>query len=155
MNEQLLNKNTALSFVGTATIGFDHIDKSYLSNRNVKFTSAPGCNATSVAEYVLSSLVILAERYQLTLFDMTVGIIGAGNTGSRLSEKLTALGIKHVLCDPILALNIGDKRNFVSLEEALSCDVISLHVPKVMDGDNPTFHLINKKRLEALSSIKY
>ncbi len=148
VNETLLALNKKLSFVGTATIGFDHIDREYLSNRNVSFTPAPGCNAISVAEYVLSSLVVLAERYQLKLLDLTVGIIGAGNTGSRLSEKLKALGIKHILCDPILAKSSNDDRNFSSLEEVLACDVVSLHVPKTLQGDHPTFHLLNEQRLQ-------
>ena len=152
VNEALLTKNKQLSFVGTATIGFDHIDKDYLNNRDVSFTSAPGCNAVSVAEYVLSSLVVLAERYQLNLLDMTVGIVGAGNTGSRLSEKLIALGIKHLLCDPYLALDSNDSRDFASLEQVLACDVISLHVPKTKEGEYPTFHLLNEQRLQALSS---
>lgn len=150
VNEELLSQNNKLSFVGTATIGFDHIDREYLSNRGVSFHSSPGCNAVSVAEYVLSSLIVLAERYQLNLFDMTVGIIGAGNTGTQLSEKLTAINIKHVFCDPPLSASEKDPRSFVTMEEALKCDVISLHVPKIMDGEHPTFHLINETTLNSL-----
>ena len=103
VNEQLLHLNDKLAFVGSATIGTDHIDKDYLAKRNISFHSAPGCNAISVAEYVLSALVVLAERYLLNLSSLTVGIVGGGNTGSRLSEKLTALGIAHKICDPLLA----------------------------------------------------
>lgn len=150
VNAALLAENTALKFVGTATIGVDHIDQAYLSNRGIDFSSAPGCNAISVAEYVISALVVLAERYLLTLKNLTVGIVGAGNTGSRLSEKLNALGIKHVLCDPILEASVDDNRDFVSLEQALSCDVISCHVPLISEGDYPTYHLLDKSRLEKL-----
>lgn len=147
VNEDLLQQNKALSFVGTATIGVDHIDQHYLATRNVNFHSAPGCNAVSVAEYVLSAMVILAERYLLPLAELTVGIIGAGNTGSRLSEKLSALNIKHVLCDPLLAESSADKRDFVTLEQALSCDVVSLHVPLTRTGQHATYHLLNAARL--------
>ncbi len=150
VNEDLLDKNNDLKFVGTATIGVDHIDQGYLERKNVPFYSAPGCNAVSVAEYVISALVVLAERYLLKLKDLTVGIVGAGNTGTRLSEKLTALGINYVLCDPILA-NSNDPRAFVSLEQALSCDVISLHVPLVKEGDFPSYHLINEDNLKQLT----
>lgn len=150
VNEALLNKNTQLKFVGTATIGVDHIDQAYLQARNVPFSSAPGCNAVSVAEYVLSAMVVLAERYLLDLFSMTVGIVGGGNTGSRLSEKLTALGIKHVICDPLLA-GTDDERTFVSLDDALACDIISLHVPLTKNGEHATYHLLNQERLEGLS----
>jgi len=151
VNEALLNANTKLSFVGTATIGLDHIDQTYLAKRNIAFHSAPGCNAISVAEYVISSLVVLAERYLFDLTQLTVGIVGGGNTGTRLSEKLTALGITHKICDPLLALSAADSREFVSLDEVLNCDVISLHVPKVIDGDYPTYHLLNETRLNNLT----
>ncbi|MCH2056330.1 MAG: 4-phosphoerythronate dehydrogenase [Thalassotalea sp.] len=150
VNEVLLEKAKQLKFVGTATIGVDHIDQALLKARSIAFYSAPGCNAVSVAEYVISALVVLAERYLLTLKDKTVGIVGAGNTGSRLSEKLTALGITHKLCDPILAQS-GDTRNFVSLDEALACDIISLHVPLTREGEHPTYHLLDETRLAVLS----
>lgn len=166
VNEQLLHLNDKLAFVGSATIGTDHIDQDYLTKRNISFHSAPGCNAISVAEYVLSALVVLAERYLLDLSSLTVGIVGGGNTGSRLSEKLTVLGIEHKICDPLLAEkqaqeqankqtqdNKGtevDKRNYVSLQEVLACDVISLHVPKVVGGEHPTYQLLNKDNLAQL-----
>jgi len=150
VNETLLKNNKNISFVGTATIGMDHIDQSYLAKRNIAFHSAPGCNAISVAEYVVSSLVILAERYLLDLSKLTVGIVGGGNTGTRLSEKLTALNIQYKICDPLLEKSEHDKRNFSSLNEVLNCDVISLHVPKIVDGEYPTYHLLDEERLNNL-----
>ncbi len=167
VNEQLLHLNDKISFVGSATIGTDHIDLSYLAKRNITFHSAPGCNAISVAEYVLSALVVLAERYLLTLSSLTVGIVGGGNTGTRLSEKLTALGIEHKICDPLLERKQAerkqaekqrqdnsnkptDKRSYVTLADALACDVISLHVPKVVGGEHPTDKLINAENLALL-----
>lgn len=151
VDEKLLNGNPKISFVGTATIGTDHIDQAYLAKRGITFHSAPGCNAVSVAEYVISALVVLAERYLFDLSKLSVGIVGGGNTGTRLSEKLSALGIQYKICDPILAADSEDLREFVSLEEALECNVISLHVPKVMDGEHPTYHLLNETRLNKLT----
>lgn len=150
VNEQLLAKNNLLRFVGTATIGVDHIDQHYLVNRDIAFSSAPGCNAISVAEYVISALVILAERDRFNLKDKTVGIVGAGNTGTRLSEKLAALGVNYKLTDPLLAAS-GDSRDFYSLEEVLDCDVISLHVPLTKSGEHSTYHLLNAQRLQRLT----
>ncbi|KGJ96371.1 4-phosphoerythronate dehydrogenase [Colwellia psychrerythraea] len=162
VNEQLLHLNEKLSFVGSATIGTDHIDLDYLAKRKISFHSAPGCNAISVAEYVLSALVVLAERYLLNLSSLTVGIVGGGNTGSRLSEKLTALGIEYKICDPLLeekqvegkvqnnSTTATDKRSYVSLAEVLACDVISLHVPKIVDGKYPTNKLLNEENLAEL-----
>ncbi|REL36223.1 4-phosphoerythronate dehydrogenase [Thalassotalea euphylliae] len=150
VNEALLADAQQLKFVGTATIGVDHVDQKYLAERDIKFSSAPGCNAISVAEFVISSLVVLAERYQLSLSDKSVGIVGAGNTGSRLTEKLTALGIHYKLCDPLLA-DAGDNREFVSLDEALACDIVSLHVPLTRSGEHPTFHLLDEAKLHAFN----
>ncbi|MEI6894739.1 MAG: 4-phosphoerythronate dehydrogenase [Colwellia sp.] len=158
VNEKLLHLNNKLSFVGSATIGTDHIDQEYLAKRNICFHAAPGCNATSVAEYVLSALVVLAERYLLNLSVLTVGIVGGGNTGTRLSEKLSVLGIKYKICDPLLADKqaqtkpspAADSRHYVSLSEALACDVISLHVPKVVGGKHSTDKLLNEVNLASL-----
>ncbi|MBA6231760.1 MULTISPECIES: 4-phosphoerythronate dehydrogenase [unclassified Colwellia] len=155
VNQALLASNSTCQFVGTATIGVDHIDQNYLSERGITFTSAPGCNAISVAEYVISALVVLAERYLIDLLSLTIGIVGGGNTGTRLSEKLSALGIKALICDPILEAqqkkNSKDKHHYSSLEDVLSCDVVSLHVPIVENGDHPTFHLLNENRLKQLN----
>lgn len=150
VNAELLKLNSKLTFVGTATIGVDHIDKAYLKSRNITFSSAPGCNAVSVAEYVLSSLVVLAERYLIDLSKLTVGIVGAGNTGTQLSKKLDALSINYKLCDPPL-VQAGDLRQFSSMDEILQCDVISLHVPLITTGNYPTFHLFDKNALAKLS----
>lgn len=151
VNEELLKDNTQLRFVGTATIGTDHIDQAYLANRHINFCAAPGCNAISVAEYIVSALVVLSERYLLDLSALCVGIVGGGNTGTRLSEKLTALGIAYKICDPFLEQNKQDSRDFFSLDEVLKCDVISLHVPKTTDGEHPTYHLLNESRLNSLT----
>ncbi|MGJ8691161.1 MAG: 4-phosphoerythronate dehydrogenase [Thalassotalea sp.] len=149
VNEALLSSNKNLAFVGTATIGVDHIDQAYLNSRNIPFTSAPGCNAISVAEYVLSSLVILSEKYGFSLQDKTIGIVGGGNTGTRTSEKFKALGLRYKMCDPLLAAQ-GDTRDFVELDEILACDIITLHVPLTRTGPHPTFHLIDENKLAKL-----
>jgi erythronate-4-phosphate dehydrogenase len=150
VNEKLLKLNNKLMFVGTATIGVDHIDQTYLNSRNIAFSSAPGCNAVSVAEYVLSSLVVLAERYLIDLSKLTIGIVGAGNTGTQLSKKLDALSINYKLCDPPLE-QTNDPRQFFSIDEILQCDVISLHVPLVTTGNSPSYHLFDQKILAKLS----
>jgi len=151
VNKDLLALNNKLIFVGTATIGVDHVDQAYLASRNIAFSSAPGCNAVSVAEYVLSSLVVLAERYLIDLSKLTIGIVGAGNTGTQLSKKLDALSIHYKLCDPPLNKS-GDVRQFYPLDEILQCDVISLHVPLVTAGNYSTYHLFDEETLAKLTN---
>ena len=86
VNQQLLAKANRLQFVGSATIGTDHIDADYLEQRGITWTNAPGCNATAVAEYVISALLSLSSRFQLPLQKKRVAIVGAGNIGQRLAK---------------------------------------------------------------------
>ncbi|WP_019614466.1 4-phosphoerythronate dehydrogenase [Psychromonas ossibalaenae] len=151
VNKQLLSQNDSLKFVGTATIGTDHIDQDYLNERGIAFSSAPGCNKISVAEYILSSLLVLAEKQQFKLTNKTVAIVGAGNTGSAVFQRLDALGVRCKLYDPPLQL-AGDTRDFCSFDEVLESDIISLHVPKTADGKYPTVHMFAEQELEKLSN---
>ncbi len=63
VNEALLD-HSSIKFVGTTTIGTDHIDQAYLKSRNIAFSSAAGCNSYSVAEYVFSALTYLSNNYK-------------------------------------------------------------------------------------------
>ena len=151
VNEQLLTLNKQLKFVGTATIGTDHVDQTYLKNRGIVFSSAPGCNKISVAEYILSSLLVLAEKQQFSLTSKKVAIVGAGNTGTAVYQRLNALGVNCLLYDPPLQL-AGDKRQFCTFEQVLDADIISLHVPKVVQGEFPTVHMFDQKVLSQLTN---
>ena len=150
VNQQLLALNKCLRFVGTATAGTNHMDFSYLQARGIQTASAAGCNAVAVAEYVLSAIFVMAEKLAWRLADKTVGIVGAGHVGSALQQKLQALGIKTLLCDPPLQEQ-GDTRTFVAMEEIMACDVITLHVPLVTAGKHATAHLFDKARLAQLN----
>jgi erythronate-4-phosphate dehydrogenase len=142
VKSQLLS-GTAVKFVGTATIGTDHIDLDYLKSQNIQFTSAPGSNAESVAQYVTAALLEIAERKNLTLEKKTIGIIGVGNTGSRVARNAEALGMKVLLNDPPKKRGTGDSK-FLPLSELFESDFLSLHVPLNLEGDDKTFHLINQ-----------
>ena len=65
VDERLLSQAPRLKFVGSATIGTDHVDQALLAQRGIAFANAPGCNKISVGEYVISALLVLAERHQL------------------------------------------------------------------------------------------
>jgi erythronate-4-phosphate dehydrogenase len=141
--------NNKIKFIGTATIGTDHVDLDYIKQRNICFSSAPGCNKVSVAEYVLSALLALAEKHQFDLISKKVAIVGAGNTGSAVYKCLAALGINCILYDPPLQA-LGDKRDFCDFDSVLKSDIISLHVPKIIAGPFKTLHLFDKNSLEQL-----
>jgi len=144
--------NSPVEFVGTATIGTDHIDLDYLAKSSIGFSNAAGCNAEGAAEYVISGLFALSRRKGFDPLQMRAGIVGLGNVGSRLRQKLDALGIECLVCDPPLQQAGQTAQDFVDLDTILrECNLISLHVPLTRNGSHPTFHLLNRTRLESLS----
>ncbi len=149
INKHLL-ENSTVQFVGTATIGFDHIDLEYLKQNNIGFASAPGCNANAAAEYVISTLFVLALQKNFQLTDKTVGIIGCGNVGANVLQKLQALGVHCLINDPPLAQH-SKNTSFVDLETVLQADIITLHVPLEKSAPYPTYHLVNQDFLSQLS----
>ncbi|NLS13279.1 4-phosphoerythronate dehydrogenase [Vibrio sp. SM6] len=150
VNAALLAKANRLKFVGTATAGMDHVDQALLEERGIFFTAAPGCNKVGVAEYVFSVLMVLAQQQGFSIFDKTVGIIGAGQVGSYLQQCLEGLGIRVLINDPLKQAE-GDSRQFTDLTTLLSsADVITLHTPITREGPYATHHLINEQVLERL-----
>ncbi|WP_440465761.1 4-phosphoerythronate dehydrogenase PdxB [Pseudomonas sp. YH-1] len=138
-----------VKFVGTCTIGTDHLDLDYFAKAGIVWSSAPGCNARGVVDWVLGSLLVLAEVHGAKLSERRYGVVGAGQVGGRLVDVLRGLGWDVRVCDPPRAAAEGG--DFRSLEEVLrECDVISLHTPLTRDGENPTRHLIDAQRLKAL-----
>ena len=136
-------------FVGTATIGFDHIDIEYLSRNNIGFASAPGSNANSAAEYVIAALLNIAKEHQITLEGKSIGIIGVGNVGGRVAKKCEALGMKTYLNDPPLKRETGDSK-YLPIENLFDCDFITLHTPLTFEGRDKTFHLADGEFFKSL-----
>jgi erythronate-4-phosphate dehydrogenase len=148
VNRALL-EGSNVRFVGTCTIGTDHLDLDYFKQADIAWSSAPGCNARGVVDYVLGSLLTLAEIEGADLTQRTYGVVGAGEVGGRLVKVLQGLGWNVLVCDPPRqAVEGGD---FVSLEQIIEqCDVISLHTPLKKHGAQTTWHLFDKNRLNQL-----
>jgi len=138
-------------FVGTATIGFDHIDTDYLTSNGTGFASAPGSNANSVAEYVIAALLSVAEKKRLRLEGKSIGIIGVGNVGSRVEKKVRALGMEPFLNDPPLYRQTGDSK-YLPLEQLFDCDFVTVHTPLTFEGTDATFHLANEEFFNSLKT---
>lgn len=147
--DRALLEGSAVKFVGTCTIGTDHLDLDWFAEAGIAWSSAPGCNARGVVDYVLGALLALAERQGADLAQRTYGVVGAGQVGGRLVEVLRGLGWNVLVCDPPRQAREGG--DFVGLEEILECcDVISLHTPLNREGDDATWHLLDGARLAAL-----
>ncbi len=145
------NLPDSIRFVGTATIGTDHLPLQHLLDRAIRVVSAPGCNAFAVTDYVLSHVFSWAKSRVRNTSDLTLGIIGVGAVGSLLDERARALGIKTLLSDQPRA-DSGDRLDHLPLVDVVrQADVISLHVPRVTTGDHITDRLLDEN---VLSQIK-
>ena len=148
VNEDLL-AGTPVRFVGTATIGLDHVDLDYLQSKNIGFAYAPGSNAQSVVEYVLAAMAYWLQHNNRSFSGLTVGIVGVGRIGSLLHDYLNHMDVTCLLCDPPRQAR-ESLHSFVSLEETRRADVISFHVPLTHRGPWPTRHLIDASFLTSL-----
>ena len=141
VNAALLADST-VKFVGSATIGTDHIDLSFLQQHNIKFANAPGSNATSAAEYVLAAFLHIVMKQQLAVQDLQLGIVGYGNVGSRVANLFQALGIQCHIYDPPRQKIIRDI-NYCDWQTICDCDLVTAHVPLTMDGEYPTYRMFD------------
>jgi erythronate-4-phosphate dehydrogenase len=142
-------EGSAVRFVGSATIGMDHLDEPYLNSRGIAFSNAAGCNANAVSEYFVAALLVLAQDRKFNLQQKSIGIIGAGRVGSRVAGKAQALGLSVSLCDPPLRESTQDPA-YLSLAEVLDQDILSLHVPLTKEGKYPTLHMIDEAIFDRL-----
>ncbi|WP_434456036.1 4-phosphoerythronate dehydrogenase PdxB [Stutzerimonas urumqiensis] len=141
--------DSPVRFVGTCTIGVDHLDLDYFDEAGIAWSSAPGCNARGVVDYVLGCLLALAEHDGSRLDQRRYGVVGAGQVGGRLVEVLRGFGWSVKVCDPPRAAR--EAGDFTDLDDILaSCDVISLHTPLDLSGEHRTFHLLDERRLARL-----
>ena len=134
VNEALL-AGSNVRLVCTATIGYDHIDRSYCEQHGVRWISCPGCNAQAVCDYIEEAIKETIHNAQCTMHNaqLTIGVIGVGHVGSLVAQMAERKGMQVLLNDP--PKGIG-----VSLNEiARNCDIITFHVP----FDNTTYHLCN------------
>lgn len=139
-NRQLL-EGSSVKFIATATIGYDHIDTGYCEQNGIRWANAPGCNSKSVEQYVAAALLVWAAAKNKLLKDQCIGIVGVGNVGSKVARFCSLLGMKVLLNDPPRERAEGTS-NFVSLRQIMAeANIITLHVPLNMQGDDATYHL--------------
>lgn len=145
--DEALLAGSKVRFVGSCTIGTDHVDLDYLAAAGIRFAHAPGCNARAVAEYVVTALFwVLGNLSQWK--SSCVGIVGYGNVGRSLAQLLDAIGVTWIAFDPLTEQEIACP---ASLDDILRCDVISLHVPLTRQGEHATRHWFDAPLLRRLA----
>ncbi len=146
-NESLLSGST-VKMIATATIGYDHIDTNYCEQNGIEWTNAPGCNSWSVAQYIMASLHYLAIERNLKLSNLTIGVIGAGNVGSKVAKLCEIIGMDVLVNDPPRQRNEGPE-GFVTINEIQQkADIITFHTPLTHEGPDKTFHLFDEDFLK-------
>ena len=147
--ESLL-KDSGVRFIGTATIGFDHIDIQFCRKHKIKWTNTPGCNSSSVQQYMAAALLKTAAESGFSLKEKTIGIVGVGNVGKKVEKFARIIGMNVLLNDPPRARKEGSK-NFVKLNTLLrESDIVTLHVPLNIVGDDNTYHFFDEKTLKKM-----
>jgi erythronate-4-phosphate dehydrogenase len=145
VNEFLL-KNSSVKVVVSATIGTDHVDTAWLEDNGIQWANAPGCNSSSVMQYIASVFASLEMDYY-PLRGKTLGVVGVGNVGQKVARVGEAFGMKVVLNDPPRKEKEEDFAG-VDLNVLLQMsDVVSFHVPLNIEGEYPTYHLLNDTTL--------
>ena len=141
--DEALLKGSSVKFIATATIGYDQIDTAWCEANGIAWTNAPGCNSGSVCQYMSSVLATLSSHFGFSFEDVTLGVVGVGNVGSKVAQLGWNLGMKVLLNDPPQAREKGFAQ-FVPLDEILNMsDIITLHVPLNNSGSDKTFHLFD------------
>ena len=152
-NRELL-EGSSVKFIATATIGFDHIDRTYCCEAGITWTNCPGCNAGSVEQYIHAVLLLLKKVKGLDLSSACLGIVGVGHVGSRVQRMAESLGMRVLLNDPPREAN--GEEGFVDLETlARECDVITCHTPLNREGAFGTYHLANREFFQSLQRKPY
>ena len=147
----LLHGST-IKLIATATIGYDHIDTVFCEKNGIHWTNAPGCNSSSVQQYVITALLSLAHDRNWVLKDITIGVIGVGNVGRKVAQAASALGMNVLLNDPPRQDQEGGNL-FISLYDLLEqSDIVTCHTPLIKSGPYPTWHLANLAFFERMKN---
>ena len=167
VDKELLGNSPRLRVIGRAGTGVDNIDVTEAKKMNIQVLTVPTGNSVSAAEFTLLQILSLCRRLpEVTnstnendfrrhllegreLQDMTVGLVGLGNVGMLVSERLKAFGCKILGWDP----RSKDKSDFIShggvyvesFEQLLSeVDILSFHARLTSDN----YHMMGRKQFQ-------
>lgn len=151
--DAVLLDGTPVRFIGTATIGYDHIDADYCRAHGVEWANAPGCNADAVLQYVQSSVYSWLRDTGRKADGLVLGVVGVGQIGARVAGWAERVGFKVLYNDPPRAAR--GEEGFVSLEEiAAKCDIVTFHPTLSYSGEFPSYHLADAAFFDSLAHCR-
>jgi phosphoglycerate dehydrogenase-like enzyme len=144
----------ALRVIARTGVGVDDVDMAAAAARNLPVAITPGANTNAVAEGTMAHILHLvkslgpltdlirqggwAQRTEIPVGDLedsTLGIVGYGRIGQRVSHLGEAFGMKILAFDPVAQVPAEiDAGSMESLIE--SSDIISLHLPLLSSTRN-------------------
>lgn len=169
MDKHLLSCASNLKFIARVGAGMENIDMDFAREKGIKLINSPEGNRDSVAEHVVGMLLLLMHRLFISsqevkqgiwlreenrgdeLMGKTFGIIGYGNMGKAVAQRLKGFGVEVIFHDILEGLEDENAKQ-VSLEELQRrSDIISLHVPET----ESTFHMIDEVFIEKMNHPFY
>ena len=151
VTEELVNAGDRLRIIGRAGVGLDNVDVNACTARGILVINAPTANIMSATEHTMAMLLALCRnipeahasvksgewnrsKFLGTELDgKTLGIIGLGRIGTRITARARAFGMKVIAYDPYVAPSVFDKvgaERVVQLDDLLArADVITVHTP--------------------------
>lgn len=150
VTRQAMENSPHLIIVARHGVGYDNIDVDAATDLGILVTNTPGVNSDAVAEFTFGLILALVRQiphgwmemkkggwrqpqyWGMDLRGKTLGIIGLGRIGSRVSKLGVAFGMKILACDPYITdWNFRDAgAEPVSRDQAISqADFLTLHIP--------------------------
>lgn len=169
LSEGMMKRLPNLKLVAVSRGGPVNIDMAAARRNGITVVNTPGRNASAVAEFTIGAILAetrlirvghealrsgewrgdlyRADRTGRELNEMTVGIVGYGNIGTKVVKLLKAFGCKILVSDPYVQLSAEDRNSgveLVALDDLLKrADVVTLH-SRVTEE---TRHIINRDTL--------
>ena len=140
---------SSVSLIASATIGTDHIDLDYCRQHGIAVANAPGCNAPAVAQWVMASVAQWVREIHPHQ-SLTIGVVGVGHVGSIVARWASQLGMRVLLCDPPRQRAEGGDCWSNLQDVARECDIITVHTPLTLSGNDATYHMIGEEFIETL-----
>lgn len=147
LDRNFLEHAKNLKFIARVGAGMENIDVEFAKSTGIKLISSPEGNRDSVAEHVVGMLLILMNRLLIASLEVkngiweregnrgdelkgkTFGIIGYGNMGKAVAQRLSGFGVNVIFYDilPDLSDKFGTQVPLQTLKE--EADILSLHIP--------------------------
>lgn len=166
IDREVLDVAVNLRLIGRAGAGMENIDREYAQQKGVVCLNSPEGNRDSVGEHAMGGLLMLLHQlgkanaemhnghwdrkgnWGTELMGKTVGIIGYGNTGSRMARKLSGFDCRILAYDKYKT-GFGNEYVLESTPEDIfrEADILSLHVPLTSE----THYLVNEAYINRFS----